>query len=53
MVANSDGIEAVICGIGINMNQSQADFTGELIEKATSIRINSNDIINRYYFYKH
>lgn len=50
MVANSDGIEAVICGIGINMNQSQADFTGELIEKATSIRINSNDIINRYYF---
>lgn len=50
MVANSDGIEAVICGIGINMNQSQSDFQDELAEKATSIKINSNDTVNRYYF---
>lgn len=50
MVANSDGIEAVICGIGINMNQEPSDFTGELAQKATSIRIHKKDKVNRYDF---
>ncbi|WP_436853893.1 biotin--[acetyl-CoA-carboxylase] ligase [Staphylococcus caeli] len=52
MVANSDGIEAVICGIGINMNQTAKDFSGELAEKATSIRIHNNDKVDRYAFLK-
>ena len=42
MVANSDGIEAVICGIGINMNHLPEDFHGELQSKATSLRIHAN-----------
>ncbi|MCG7339656.1 biotin--[acetyl-CoA-carboxylase] ligase [Staphylococcus sp. ACRSN] len=50
MVANSDGIEAVICGIGINMNQTKDDFVGDLERKATSIKINAKKTINRYYF---
>ncbi|NWK85368.1 biotin--[acetyl-CoA-carboxylase] ligase [Staphylococcus sp. GSSP0090] len=50
MVANSDGIEAVICGIGINMNQESTDFTGELAQKATSMRIHTQDKVNRYDF---
>ncbi|MEY8620294.1 biotin--[acetyl-CoA-carboxylase] ligase [Staphylococcus xylosus] len=52
MVANSDGIEAVICGIGINMNQTQTDFEGELSQKATSMRIQGNEKVNRYEFLK-
>jgi len=50
MVANSDGIEAVICGIGINMNHLQEDFSNELQQKATSVRIHADEKINRYYF---
>ncbi|MCU5745494.1 biotin--[acetyl-CoA-carboxylase] ligase [Staphylococcus sp. SQ8-PEA] len=52
MVANNDGIEAVICGIGINMNHLSEDFQGELKEKATSIRLSANTKINRYSFLK-
>ncbi|PHK49220.1 biotin--[acetyl-CoA-carboxylase] ligase [Staphylococcus edaphicus] len=50
MVANSDGIEAVICGVGINMNQTPSDFNDELIQKATSIRIHNHAEVNRYAF---
>ncbi|MFZ8100990.1 biotin--[acetyl-CoA-carboxylase] ligase [Staphylococcus arlettae] len=50
MVANSDGIEAVICGIGINMHHDHNDFTGELVDKATSIGMHTNEQLNRYYF---
>ncbi|MFW2434524.1 biotin--[acetyl-CoA-carboxylase] ligase [Staphylococcus cohnii] len=50
MVANSDGIEAVICGIGINMNHLAEDFQGELQLKATSLRIHANQKIHRYHF---
>lgn len=52
MVANSDGIEAVICGIGINMNHHAEDFVDELKHKATSIALHSDDKINRYQFLK-
>ncbi|WP_251520906.1 MULTISPECIES: biotin--[acetyl-CoA-carboxylase] ligase [Staphylococcus] len=50
MVANSDGIEAVICGIGINMNHLPEDFTGELQQKATSVKIHAQSEFNRYEF---
>ena len=50
MVANSDGIEAVICGIGINMNHLAEDFQGELQLKATSLRIHAKQKIHRYHF---
>ncbi|RIN22807.1 biotin--[acetyl-CoA-carboxylase] ligase [Staphylococcus succinus] len=50
MVANSDGIEAVICGIGINMNHLPEDFSEDLSQKATSVRIHASEKINRYYF---
>src|SRR5699024_1989319 len=50
MVANSDGIEAVICGIGINMNHLAKDFSEDLQQKATSIRIHADEKINRYCF---
>ncbi len=49
MVANSDGIEAVICGIGIRI-KTQTDFEGELSQKATSMRIQGNEKVNRYEF---
>ena len=52
MVANSDGIEAVICGIGINMNHNSDDFIGELKNKATSIALHNSEKINRYHFLK-
>ena len=50
MVANNDGIEVVICGIGINMNHHAEDFEGELSTKATSMRLHTNEKINRYAF---
>ncbi|MBF7017095.1 biotin--[acetyl-CoA-carboxylase] ligase [Staphylococcus durrellii] len=52
MVANSDGIEAVICGIGINMNHHANDFIEELKDKATSIALHSEEKVNRYQFLK-
>lgn len=51
MVANHDGIEAVICGIGINMNQLGDHFDEVIKDKATSIRQHNNDVlIDRYDF---
>lgn len=52
MVANSDGIEAVICGIGINMNHLAEDFDASLRDKATSIRLHTPTCtkVNRYQF---
>ncbi|HJE02237.1 biotin--[acetyl-CoA-carboxylase] ligase [Staphylococcus auricularis] len=50
MVANNDGIEAVICGIGINMNHQADDFDETLQSIATSIRLHADEKINRYSF---
>lgn len=50
MVANYDEIEAIICGIGINMNHVESDFDEDIKDKATSIRMHSDSIINRYTF---
>ena len=51
MVANYDEIEAIICGIGINMNHVESDFDEDIKDKATSIRMHSDSIINRYTFF--
>lgn len=53
MSANSDGIEAVICGIGINMNQEASEFPDEIAHRATSIFNHSNEKVNRYAFLKY
>lgn len=50
MVANYDAIEAIICGIGINVNHQQQDFGKEIEHRATSIRLHSADKIDRYRF---
>ncbi|PXA56074.1 biotin--[acetyl-CoA-carboxylase] ligase, partial [Staphylococcus pseudintermedius] len=50
MVANADGIEAVICGIGINLNHDVEDFDEALQQTATSVKLQYGKIINRYDF---
>lgn len=50
MVANYDAIEAIICGIGINMNHDPSDFDEEIQHSATSIRIHAENDFNRYEF---
>lgn len=52
MVANYDAIEAIICGIGINMNHVEDDFNDEIRHIATSMRLHADDKINRYDFLK-
>lgn len=50
MVANADGIEAVICGIGINLNHNVDDFEEALHETATSVKMHAGKNVNRYAF---
>ena len=50
MVANYDAVEAIICGIGINMNHTEDDFIEEIKSRATSIRLHATHKINRYAF---
>ena len=52
MVANYDAIEAIICGIGINMNHVENDFNEEIRHRATSMRMHADDKINRMIFLK-
>ena len=52
MIANYDSIDAIICGIGINLNHSDSDFSDDIKQRATSIRLHSNNKINRYSFLK-
>ena len=49
MVANY-AVEAIICGIGINMNHTEDDFIEEIKSRATSIRLHATHKINRYAF---
>lgn len=42
----------IICGIGINLNHDKDDFKGELQTKATSLKIESGQHINRYLFFE-
>lgn len=45
--AEADRINSIIIGIGINVNQTEEDFPDELIDKATSLRIEAGQKINR------
>lgn len=45
--AEADRINAIIIGIGINVNQVTDDFPVELKEKATSLRIETDSKLNR------
>lgn len=51
MIANADGVEAVICGIGININHDLEDFDSSIHDTATSIKLHhQNEKVNRYQF---
>ena len=52
MVANADAVEAIICGIGINLNHQEEDFSDMIRHRATSIRLHYSEEINRYQFLK-
>lgn len=45
--AEPDRINAVIIGVGINVNQTEEDFPEELKEKATSLRVQIGEKISR------
>ncbi len=47
MDAKSDTIRFVVIGIGINVNLDKKDIPSELMDKATSIKIESNSAIDR------
>ncbi|MBM7661278.1 BirA family biotin operon repressor/biotin-[acetyl-CoA-carboxylase] ligase [Bacillus mesophilus] len=45
--AESDRINSIIIGVGINVNQTEDDFPDDIKDKATSLRIQSGKEINR------
>jgi len=45
--AELDRVNFVIAGVGINVNQSEKDFPKNLVKKATSLRIEKKENINR------
>lgn len=47
MIAEIDMVQSLLIGIGINVNQQQADFPQELQSIATSLSIEENAILNR------
>lgn len=50
MIADTDGVNAIICGIGINLNQTQQDFDNVNQTRATSLNIESKKKIDPYPF---
>ena len=52
MVANADAVGAIICGIGVNLNHQEEDFSDMIGRGATSIRLHHSEEINRYQFLK-
>ncbi|WP_414046390.1 biotin--[acetyl-CoA-carboxylase] ligase [Macrococcus equi] len=49
---NSDGVDTIICGIGININHEKNDFDSELSKTATSLMLECGSKIDRYIFLK-
>ncbi|WP_373602656.1 biotin--[acetyl-CoA-carboxylase] ligase, partial [Escherichia coli] len=43
MVANNDGIEAIICGIGINLTQQLEIFDESIRHRATSVQLHDKN----------
>ena len=52
MIADTDGVNAIICGIGINLNQTQVDFDQAGQSRATSLKIENEQSIEPYRFLK-
>ncbi|MDO0956129.1 biotin--[acetyl-CoA-carboxylase] ligase [Mammaliicoccus sciuri] len=52
MIADTDGVNAIICGIGINLNQTQVDFDQAGQSRATSLKIENEQSIESYRFLK-
>lgn len=47
MQAEADCVQALLVGIGINANQVEADFSPEIADIATSVRLAAGEEINR------
>ncbi|MGE7949320.1 biotin--[acetyl-CoA-carboxylase] ligase [Lysinibacillus sp. NPDC093688] len=47
MQAEADRVQALLVGIGINANQVESDFSPEIADIATSLRIEAGEEINR------
>ncbi|MCT6817292.1 MAG: biotin--[acetyl-CoA-carboxylase] ligase, partial [Lysinibacillus fusiformis] len=47
MQAEADLVQALLVGIGINANQEAADFSPEIADIATSLRLEAGEEINR------
>ena len=47
MIAEMDRVQALLIGIGINVNQQQEDFPESLHSIATSLSIEENSVLNR------
>ncbi|HWK24714.1 MAG TPA: biotin--[acetyl-CoA-carboxylase] ligase [Ureibacillus sp.] len=47
MIAEMDRVQALLVGIGINVNQQKEDFPEELQSIATSLSIEENKLLNR------
>lgn len=47
MIAETDGVQALLIGIGINVNHDKADFPEELQSIATSLAIEEGDRVDR------
>ncbi|MEB7656782.1 biotin--[acetyl-CoA-carboxylase] ligase [Mammaliicoccus vitulinus] len=50
MIADTDGVNAIICGIGINLNQTQEEFDKVNQSRATSLNIVNGKPIEPYQF---
>nr|WP_106784720.1 biotin--[acetyl-CoA-carboxylase] ligase [Lysinibacillus timonensis] len=47
MIAEMDGVQALLIGIGVNVNQTLKDFPEELLDIATSLSIEQGEVLNR------
>lgn len=47
MQAEADCVQALLVGIGINANQVESDFSPEISNIATSLRLEAGEEINR------
>ncbi|ALS78402.1 biotin--acetyl-CoA-carboxylase ligase [Planococcus kocurii] len=45
--SDADGIQALIIGIGLNINQEKDDFDAEVQDIATSLKMESGEAVNR------
>lgn len=50
MIADTDGVNAIICGIGLNLNQTEEDFKKAKQDRATSLHIEKESHIEPYQF---